>query len=241
MPDVAFSHDALDDREHRRRIGAADGLAAPQRPDGQRHRRVGPFGGAALRPVRAGATGPDVRQKLFGPGRARRLGESPTDIDSGVVIGPPDGGAAMGLDVDERREVQFLGAGTIARLPDREQLRQSPPVARRERRLDGVERMRQRGRDLAPVEVDGARLDVIVVSLKPVVVVLVDPIAEDVNRLRLALEPHGQLFGHERVGKVIEREGADDRVVVGDRHEVHPATLGEFVDLFGRGRALGQA
>jgi hypothetical protein len=29
--------------------------------------------------------------------------------------------------------------------------------------------------------------------------------------------------------------------VIGDRHEVHPAALGELVDLLGRRRALGQA
>ena len=40
--------------------------------------------------------------------------------------------------------------------------------------------------------------------------------------------------------QVGDRQRAGDRVVVGDRHEVHPAALGELVDLFGRRGALGQ-
>ena len=102
--------------------------------------------------------------------RPRCLGERAPDIDSGVIVRPPDGGAPVGLDVDERRQVQLFGARPVAGLPDREQLRQAPPVARGQRRLDGVERMRQRRRDLALVQVSRALLDVAAVRLQPLVV-----------------------------------------------------------------------
>ena len=91
-----------------------------------------------------------------------------------------------------------------------------------------------------PVQVLRARLDVVVVSLQPFVILGRDPVAEDVHGLRFTLEPDRQLLGDECVRKVLERQGSGDRVVVGDRDEVHPAPLGEFVDLFGRGGAFGQ-
>ena len=55
------------------------------------------------------------------------------------------------------------------------------------------------------VQVLGARLDVVVVGLKPLVVVGRDPVAEDVHGLRLALEPDRQLLGDERVRQVVQR------------------------------------
>ena len=59
--------------------------------------------------------------------------------------------------------------------------------------------------------------------------------------LGLAAEAGGQLLRDEHVGAVGDGQRAVDRVVVGDRHEVHPAPLGEGVDLLGRRGALGQA
>ncbi len=100
--------------------------------------------------------------------------------------------------------------------------------------------MRERRRDLVRAEVLGARLDIVIVSLKPLVVVRGDPVTEDVDGLGLTLEPDGQLLGDERVRKMLERQRSLDRVVIGDRDEIHPAPLGEFVDLFGGGGAFGQ-
>jgi hypothetical protein len=99
--------------------------------------------------------------------------------------------------------------------------------------------MRQRRGDLVLVQVGGARFDVVAVRLQPLVVAGSDPIAEHVHGLGLALEPGGQLLGDERVGQVLERPCAVDRVVVGDRHEIHPTTLGEVVYLVWVGRAFG--
>ena len=116
-----------------------------------------------------------------------------------------------------------------------------PPVARGQRRGDGVEGMRQRTGDLVLAQVLGHDLDVARVRLEPHVVVGRDAEAQDVDRLRLAAEARGQLLGDEHVGPVGDLQRAVDRVVVGDRHEVHPATLGERVHRLRRRRTLGQS
>jgi hypothetical protein len=67
-----------------------------------------------------------------------------------------------------------------------------------------------------------------------------DPVTEDVNRLGLAGEACGQLLGDEAVGTALQLQAAPDRVVIGDRHEVHPPLLGQLVDLLGWSRALGK-
>ena len=110
MADVALAHDPLDDLQHRAGSGRAAPSPLPERPDRQRHRGVGPLRGAALGSVRFGLAGADMGEELFGRVRSRRLGERPPDIDSGVIVGAPDRGAPMGLDVDERRQVQLLRA-----------------------------------------------------------------------------------------------------------------------------------
>jgi hypothetical protein len=162
----------------------------------------------------------------------------PPDVDARVVVGTADSRAAVRLDVDERRQVELLRPRPVARLPDREQLGQAAPVAGRQRRLDGVEGVRQRARDLVIPEVAGARLDIAVVRLEPLVVVRRDPVAQHVHGLWLAPEPDRQLLGDERVSELVELERTRDRVVIGDRHEVHPPPLGELVDLLGWRRAL---
>ena len=100
-------------------------------------------------PCGGGATGADVGQKLCGRRRRRGLRERAADVDSGVVVGATNRGSAVRLDVHERRQVQLLGARAVAGLPDREQLCQATPVARGQRRLDGVERVGERGGDAA--------------------------------------------------------------------------------------------
>jgi hypothetical protein len=86
-----------------------------------------------------------------------------------------------------------------------------------------------------------ACLDVAVVLLQPGVIVGGDPEAEQMDGLRLAAEPHGELLGDEDVVAIGDLEAAVDRVVIGDRHEVHAAPLGELVDLLGRGSAFRQS
>jgi hypothetical protein len=107
-------------------------------------------------------------------------------------------------------------------------------------RGDRVEGVGQRTSDRVAVQVRGALLDVPRVTLEPLVVVGRDPEAEHVHLLRLALEARGQLLGDEHVRPIGDRERAVDRVVIGDRHEVHAAPLRELVHLLRRRGALGQ-
>jgi hypothetical protein len=100
--------------------------------------------------------------------------------------------------------------------------------------------MRQGGGDLVLGKVRGAGLYVAGMCLQPLVVSGSDPVTEDVNRLWLAGKACGQLLGDEAIGTIGELETAVDRVVVGDRDEVHPPPPGQLVDLLGRRRALGQ-
>ena len=101
--------------------------------------------------------------------------------------------------------------------------------------------MRERARYPHPVQVFRTQFDVGAVCLKPFVNLPVDSEAEHVNRLRLIAEVRRQLLRDEHVGPVLDLEHAGDRVVIGDRDEVHATALGEFVDLLGRGGALRQA
>jgi hypothetical protein len=73
------------------------------------------------------------------------------------------------------------------------------------------------------------------------VVVGGDPVTQHVDRLGLTAEPGRELLRDEDIGAVGDLEAAVDRVVVGDRHEVHSATLGELVDLLRWCAALRQA
>ena len=171
----------------------------------------------------------------------RRLRPGPADVHARVVVAAAEADAAVGLDVDRGRLVELARAGAVADLPDLEQLRQAAPVARQQRRLDGVERVGERAGDLVLVQVARDDLDVVGVGLQPVVVVRRDPVAEDVHGLGLAAEAGGQLLGDEDVGPVGDLQDPVDRVVIGDRHEIHTSALGERVDLFRRRRALGQA
>jgi len=88
--------------------------------------------------VRGCAPGADMGQEVRRRRGRRRLGERAGDIDSGVIVRTPDGGAPVGLDVDERRQVELFRPRAVPCFPDREQLRQATPVARGERRLHGV-------------------------------------------------------------------------------------------------------
>ena len=106
---------------------------------------------------RRGAGG---RRNSSGVSRGGHLGEGAADVDAGMVVGAADAGAAVRLDVDGGRHVQLRGPRTVADLPDREQLRQSPPVAPGQRRGDVEEGVRERAGDAVLVQVCGAGLDV---------------------------------------------------------------------------------
>jgi hypothetical protein len=157
-----------------------------------------------------------------------------------VVVGAADSGTAVGVDVDGGGSVELGRARAVAHLPRAEEVGESAPVPRGQRRRDGVERMRERAGDLVLVQVGGDGLDVAGVRLQPVVVVRRDAVDEHVDRLRLAVELRRQLLRDEHARPVGDLQHPVDRVVVGDRHEVHPAPFGEGVDLLRRRRALRQ-
>ncbi len=249
-PGAALTDDALgeahdgggvDHGSGRRLRGVAEAELRRQAAGCQRQRRVRPLGGAALLAAGLRPAGADVGQKLFRRGRGRRSRERPADVHTGVVVGARDPGPAVGLDVDGSRHVELRGARSVADLPDLEHPRQPAPVARGQRRFDGVEGMGERAGDVVRLQVLGAGLDAAVVTLQPLVILRSDPETEDVHRLVLAPEPGRQLLGDEDVGQMRDLERPVDRVVIGDRHEVHAAALGELVDLLGRRRALGQS
>ena len=217
---VALEQHALGDRQHRARVRRGVAALAAER----------------LRAARA-----DVGEELVGRGGVRRLGPRAADVDPRVVVGPANARAAVRLDVHGGGEVQLTGARAVAHLPHVEELGEAPAVARRQRRLDGVERVRQRARDPVLVQVGGAGLDIAAVGLQPLVVAARDPEAEEVDGLRLSLEPRGQLLRDEDARIVRDLLDAGDGVVIGDRHEVHPATVGELQHLLGRRGAFRQA
>ena len=237
---LVLHHDPLDHPHHRGRVRRRLVVVAAERPDGERHRRVRPLGSRALVAEGPDAARAHVGEELLRCGGLRGLGPRAPDVDPGVVVRAADPDPPVGVDVDGGRQIELPGARAVADLPDREQLREPTPVAGGERRLDGVERVGERARDLVLVQVGGDRLDVARVGLQPVVVGGRDAEAQHVHRVRLAAEARGQLLGHERVGTAGDLEDAGDRVVVGDRHEVHAAALGQGVHLFGRRGALGQ-
>ncbi len=216
-------------------------VAEDKRTRGQRHRRVRPLGGTALFAAGVGVAAANLLQKLFRRPRGRHLGVGAADVDAGMVVGAADPGTAPRVDVEGGRHVQLRGPRPVADLPDREQLGEAAAMALGQRRRHVEEGVREGAGDPVLVQVCGAGLDVAGMCLQPLVVSGGDPVTKDVNRLGLAGEAGGQLLGDEAVGPALELEAARDRVVVGDRDEVHPPPFRQLVDLLRRGRALGQA
>jgi len=239
----ALADHPLGDLQHRGRIGrpiAGGRRIERQRSGRQRHCRVRPLGGTALLAAGGRLAATHAREKLFRRGGGRHLGVGAADVHAGVIVRATDPGAAVGLDVDHGGHIQLRGARAVAHLPDREELGEAAAMAPGQRRRDVVEGMRQGAGDPPLVKVRGAGLDIAGVCLQPLVVPGIDPVTKDVHRLGLAGEAGGQLLGDEAVGTVGQLEAAVDRVVVGDRDEGHPPSLGQRVDLLGRRRALRQ-
>jgi hypothetical protein len=240
-PLAALADHPLGDPQHPSGVGVAGRSCGGERPGGDRDRRMRPLRGTFLRPTGRGATGAEVGKKLFRRRRGRGLRPGPADVDAGVVVRAADPDRPVGLGVDGGRLVELAGPGAVSDVPDPEQLGEAASMVRVERRGDGEEGVRERG-DYPPfVDVADARLEVAGAVLERLVVRGRDPVAEDVDRLALAAEPHGELLGDEDVRTVGDLEAAVDGVVIGDRHEVHPPALGELVDLLGGSRALRQA
>jgi hypothetical protein len=91
------------------------------------------------------------------------------------------------------------------------------------------------------VQVLGNRLHAVAHRLQLGELVRRDPEAEDVDGLRLLAEPARELDRDEDARVAGDLQDARDRVVVGDRHEVHAARQRELQDLPRRRRALGKS
>lgn len=105
----------------------------------------------------------------------------------------------------------------------------------------GVEKgVRQRARDFVGVQVIGTGHDVTLMRLEPLMIVGRDPEAEYVYGLRFLGEPRRQFLGNENARLVQDLRDTRDRIVIGDRDEVHSPPFGQLVDLLGRGCAFGQ-
>ncbi len=248
---LALTQQTLGHGEHRAGVrplptpGLATALgldgAAAERVRGERDRGVRPLRGAALFAPRGGPPGAHVGEELRGAARGRGLRPGASDVHPRVVVAAADARAVERGYIGGRRAVELAGARAVAYLPDRERVREAPAVARGEGGADGVVGVGQRAHALAGAQVLRALLHIPAVRLQPLVVGGVDPVAEHVHRRpRLAAEVGGELLGDEHVGALGDLQHAGDRVVIGDRHEVHPAPLGQLVDLLRRGRALGQ-
>ncbi len=177
-------------------------------------------------------------QELSRGARRGGLGERAPDVESGVVVGSTDSDAAVRLDVEGGRRIELSWPRAVARLPGGKQLCEHAAVTGRERGGDVEERVGERTRDLVPMQVIGTGHDVALMCLQPLVVLGRNPPAQHVDGLGLLGEPGGQLLGYKDIRLVGDREDAGDRVVVGDRDEVHPPSFGQFVHLPGRGSAF---
>ena len=221
---------------------SARGRIRDQRARGQRDRRVCPLRRAALRTTRCDAAGAHVREELLRRRGMGRLRVGAPDVYARVVVGTADADRVARGDICGGRTVQLGCAGAVADLPHAEQLRQAPAVARGQRSADHVVGMGQSAGDVALVHVSSAQLHVAGIGLQPVVVVGGDVVAEHVHRHRgLAAKVGGELLGDEHVGTVGDLHDAVDRVVIGDRDEVHAPPSGELVDLLGGRGALRQS
>ena len=99
---VALAHHALDDLEHRARVGR--GWRLSPRPSARIASAIAACAHFAALPCAPCAIARPARmwaRNSSGVAAARGLGEGPADVDSGVVVGAADGGAAVGLDVHD--------------------------------------------------------------------------------------------------------------------------------------------
>ena len=148
---VALGHHALDHPQHRA-PGRARASPSP-RPSARIASAIAACAHLAAEPCSPcalDAAGAHVGEELLRRGGARRLGPGAADVDA--RRGRRSRRRRCRRASRRRSRPGWLSsrrARAVADLPDGEQLREPAPVARRQRRLDGVERVRERAGDLA--------------------------------------------------------------------------------------------
>ena len=212
-------------------------------------RAVGALGGSRARRHRVEERGGRV---------ARRRRPGVGDVDRAVVVGAAGERDRPGVhrlevvptgqlrEVPVRRrsrdpagdEVRVLRPGAVPPLPDREEEHHPLDVPRRERRPHPVQRVRERVHEAALAEEGDELVDRAAVGLKVGVVLLGQVPHEDVQRRRVLGEAGRDLDREEGVLEVRDPQRALDRVVVGDRDEVHPPSPRHAVDALRLGERL---
>jgi hypothetical protein len=123
-----------------------------------------------------------------------------------------------------------LGHRSVQRLDQRQPRERQPHVGQLARAGEGGEQVVDAGRDPLLGQQREQRLGIAPARLQLRVLALPDPEHVEVE-LAAGLELERQLLRHETVRKVREPERALDRVVIAQRHEVHPTPARPLVDL----------
>ena len=239
---VAVAQHALGDLEHAHSLELRPLAVVPERADGERHRRVRPLLGAALLAAGRDPAGADVLEELLGARRGRRDREGAADVDAGVVVAAADRDPALRL--RRRSTAGMFSSG--AREPLRvSQIGKSSARRRRWRLLSGAATakngcasaltMRLASRysahaSTSPAWAASHSWSSGVIPKQSTWTACGSPWKRAVSSSEMNVSGSSA---------IVER--AVDRVVVGDRHEVHAAELCQLVDLLRRRRALGQA
>jgi hypothetical protein len=192
----------------------------------------------------------------------RELGPRPADVEQAVVVGAPDAGLHPRLR-PERFEIVTLrqlldfrlrqpvehgleglavqgAVGAVVALETLEQQQQPLKVPALQLLVLAVDRVGDGVGDLFARDIGGDVVDVFRQRLQRLVVGAADAVDEDVHLALVLGEPARELFADEHAGlPVDDPQHALDRVVVGDRDEVHAAALRLRVNLGGGAVALG--
>src|SRR5437870_5118465 len=104
-----------------------------------------------------------------------------------------------------------------------EEQNESLEVRRFELAVNAVERMRDRMRDLTGLQISLERENVVAEQDDVVVLLFGNAPDQNMNLARVLREIGRNLFTNERVRQIANGQTTVDRVVIGDRDEIHPA------------------
>ena len=181
--------------------------------------------------------GPQTREELLLRAGARDGRERAGHVGEGVGVAAADRRHARLAAHDPGPLVVALGHRPVQGLDEGKPAEGQAQVGELPRAGERGEEVVDRGRQALLGQEREERLEVAPPGLEGLVLPLVE--AEDVDvELPPAVEEDRHLLAHEGVGQVGEREGPLDRVVVGERHEVHPPPPRPVVDLERVGIAL---
>src|ERR1700736_3132235 len=106
--------------------------------------------------------------------------------------------------------------------------------------IHAVERMRDRVRDFAALQIPLQRKNIVPKDNDIVVLLFGNAPDQDVNLTRVLREVSGDLLADEGIGQVANLETTVDRVVVRDGHEIHSALEQLSMELAWVGIGIGK-